>query len=457
MSSPSLYHNFTRSIQWNMLEALVDYGILLLHQYLLFQTASSHLYGTIGTVFATIYLMATIMSFGLESTLTPFLVEWSRNQATFRRFFLLNAIPSLISGALFIFVLFYLHYSIHFLRSLFPLDLSLRIIITAIIFLEIIKRALKKILQLVFKNEISAPAEMGTLLLYALIFWSFFSLGYQISLYLALVPLLITTIVSMLILMYGVSQWYQTLPASETASPPPITQAVQLGRIAKSRCFAYIHQLTRTLFSSNFLIPFFAVHVSVEVAGSITLVSSIAHAITKIVEKIFGNSSSALLANIKQGGLDVKQHYFSLINGQLHQLLYSIIIFCGINFNKIAVFYQKTDPRSFTFLFFILCFLIYFMEGFIIIYEKLCIAEERAELLLLINGITLGLMATMLYSLSHAQHVTILLAAVAIRIISFCILGFAAFIFWGVRPPTQINYSVLVLALVVAVTFFYLF
>ena len=91
---------------------------------------------------------------------------------------------------------------------------------------------------------------------------------------------------------FFVYQLYRELPPLPTALTEPISQNLFI----KNRFLNLLNQLVHQLFSSNFLVPLFALRGGFAVAGQLKLVCYISYGITSALQKIIGFSASALFA-----------------------------------------------------------------------------------------------------------------------------------------------------------------
>src|SRR5579871_4111857 len=226
-----VYAKFIRGLRWNALESVWYQAALAGHQIMLFSLTSTSMFGFIGTVFSTLYLIVTITNFGLDSSLGTFFSYISDSKQAFRRIILPQLLPELFIllalAALFIFVRSLLN---PYLPGTIQLDNLLIGALSILLLSEGLKKTLRTLLQLAFYNTITATVEIITITIYVGTVWTIYALGYPISLELIFFPMLITSCISTTVLASAVYVWYTTLPDSSSNATPQLA-----GRILQNR------------------------------------------------------------------------------------------------------------------------------------------------------------------------------------------------------------------------------
>lgn len=445
-----LYRQFSRSIAWNALESISYQMLLLGHQIALFKINTSANYGLIGSLFSLTYLVVTVTNFGLDITLSPFFTIISQSKKNFKKIITQQLLLEycilslLIAGAI-------------IAKSILPkswkvaqhLDINMIILLIALICFEGAKKTLRMLLQLAFLNHKTAIIEITTIISYISMVWFGYFSGYPISLELVFVPMLIVSIASSLVLAFCIYRYYQKLPDHSPTQLPE-----NLGkRILKSRFYNFLNQASHMAFSSNFLVPFFALQFGLAQAGLLKLVSAITHCITIILQKVFGLSSSLLLSHLKNNDLHTKQEAFLTITNRLNQTLYGIIIFLMINFGTLLNL-SSVSNNNLTLTLAYLFLIISFSENFFLAYEKFYIAEEKADHLFFFNCLVMLLLGIVIWQVPYFSQLTILLSIIGIRIFAFSCISMISFYRWNIKPALKIQPLYFAWSLIISVAFY---
>ena len=445
-----LYKQYSKSILWNTFESFFYQLLLLAHQFALFAITDRATYGLIGTIFSATYLLVMVTNFGLDVSMSAFFTQAIQSKKHFKKIVLFQLVPEyclLIVIGLTILLLspFLAHLSMPF-----HLDIQALALLGCLIVFEGSKKTLRSLLQLGFHSRKTALVEVATIIGYISMVWIGYFMGYPINLTLIFLPLLIVSALSSLILLIFLMHYYKKLP-DHSSSPLP-TRALQW-RILRNRFFNFLNQATHALFSSNFLVPFFAMTFGLAYAGILKLTASIAHCITSIVQKIFGISGTVLLAHLKESSLEIRQQAFFTISHRLNQVLYGFILFFAINHG--AIVRARALPETSTILTLAYLFMIIiFSENFFLAYEKFFITHEKADHLFLFNlGIMVatGMLLTQVHTFSH---LSLMLAIIGLRLISFFAVILFSFYQWRLKPALTIQPYYFASSLIASLAFF---
>jgi len=437
---------------WVSFEALSYQLILLTHQIALSRVCDCALYGLIGTTFSLVYLFVALTDFGLESSISPFFATLTKDKKLFKRFFTIQLLPNICSVGVF----FALVLGIKFLLAsrltiLNLIDLPMLCMLGALVLSENIKKTLRTTMHLAFLNQEVAFIEFGTIIGYTATIWALYAFGSPVSLHLIFVPMLITSVISNGVMFFFLRRFAHALPQQSPEKIPSLKK-----RIAKSRGFNYMNQLSHLIFSSNFLVPFFAMQFGLAHAGVFKLVSHIAYCTTAILRKTFGVTSDALLAKAKEMSWEAKRSAFLQVTQKLHHALYGVIIFLAINYNKIIAYKNagaQTISGPLVYLFFIICL----SEIIFITYEKFYITQEKAARLLAFNITSMVLTYGAIRYAADFSKLGLLLIILAIRAGMFALLSLASFYTWKIKPQWKIQARYVAFAFSIAIGFFVLF
>jgi hypothetical protein len=444
------YNRFLHSLAWNTAESVIYHAILLNYQLWLFSKTKPALYGNFGVIFSGMYLITTITNLGLDSSLAPFLSEWSKSKSQFKSIIKYNVIPNyLFLGAL-ICTLFFVQDVLGGTHAIFSYHKKhLFFICAAITITESIKKTSKHLLQILFNVRQTALTEISTIILYAGTIWYFYTIGYPINAYLIFIPMLTISALTATFLLYVMYGWYCMLPNNNIQTYNKNLQK----RITKARCYTYLTELSNTLFSTNFLVPLFAQIYGLEIAGILKLTGTITHSLTVMIHKIFSSSSNALLAHIKHKTLDIKRKSFSIISNILYHILYSICIFFTINSHLFLASTHSSHPYI-AFWVAMLYFMISFVENFAIVYEKFFINEEKAHYLFFTNITTIIAFLIIATNAHQLSIITTLILMAFTRILFVTILSIISYKIWRLTPQQKIYPNYLALSIITSAIFF---
>jgi len=444
----------SHSLKWLSLESIIYQAIFLLHQICLLKITGYKLYGAIGALFSIIYLTVTITSFGLESSLSPFFKEISTSKKSFFHFFTFQFSITLLLALLSIPIILLLKLSDPSIFS-HQTNLLFMLIIPLLILSESIKKTLRAILYLSFKNKINMTIEIISLLCYVATIWAIYLTSHTVSLYTIFTPMLLMSLTSNSLLFTHVYRYYEALPENLHSQAGQDSSKNLSWRPLKTRSINFANQFSHSLFSSNFLVPFFAFQFGLAQAGIFKLLSHVSYSISMLMRKIFGWSSDALLSQTKDLSMEEKQHIFSQLNQKINHAIIALIIFFMINTRKIATFYAPATVINWPLIYFFL--MITLTENLFISYEKFYIVEEKNSILLILNLFsTLTLFAIISYS-SYLSQPLLLFLILLSRATFFVILALISFAKWQIRPQIQIKPLYLATFTLISLVFFTIF
>lgn len=432
---------FTFSIRWNILESVCYQALFFGHQWALYHTLSAAHYGKIGTLFSLIYLAIAVSNLGLDSSISPFFAHASQSKYAAARLIIFpSALQYLITACIAILGV----YGLSYVYTSIPLPIY--ILLACIFVTESIKKTTRVVLQCAFKNNITTTIELGTIMSYISLVWMLYFSGNTLDVDTIFIPMAITSLMSLMCLLYVLYGWYQELP--EDGTPVP-----SIGQVIHHRTCAYVTQLTSMFFSANLLVPLFAYKFGIEYSAVLKFVSHVNYFVHTIMHKVFGISLQSCFAAIKHQSMATKQRFFNISTYYLYQLLYSICIFLLINSQRILALkytYTNQDTLFIGYLFFI--FLL--VENFLIAHEQLYQVEERTGYLSICNLGSIGIMLVLMYSSYIQSALTFLLYFTILRICTIALLGYIAFYLWGIRINIKPNATITISSLVISLLFF---
>jgi hypothetical protein len=294
------------------------------------------------------------------------------------------------------------------------------LIIFILILSESIKKTLRGLLYLNFKNKFNMILEIGALLAYVATIWGVYAVTGTITVNLIFVTMTITSVISSIILLFYAYKIYTKLPEDTSViknildnifdNLSNLSDADNSGKtnlsntknlqykILKTRAINFANQFTHNMFSSNFLVPFFALQFGLAQAGIFKLLSHITYTVTMIMRKIFGWASDTMLAHTKNLDLESKQDMFHNINNKINNIMLVLVIFLTINLTKIITYTNANSEQAainWPLIYFFLA--ITLIENLFISYEKFYIAEERNGVILAINALSILTLSVIIF------------------------------------------------------------
>jgi len=413
---------FYHGLRWNGLESVLYYTIFMIHQLALRAVVDTQLYGIIGSLFALIYLTITVTNFGFDLTLAPFYQMFTKNKKLFNSYVVTQLILEFVIYSATGLVFFI------FLRSWFlPIKaygIPFSLIISSLIITEGIKKSLRIILQTAFLTHKTATAELFYIVSYVTIVWAYYSLYKTISLYTLFVPMIGLSLVTTLFLAISIYNLYRVLPETDLFENRLSWQQIIFSRIKN-----YGYQLTKVFFTSNFLIPFFALTYGFSMAALLELVTAINQFVSIIIQKIFGITGQALFSLVKHKKQKEKQAAFNLAISKLYPILYAVLLISLVAYKPL--FAYKTHVTSNTmFVAGLFFFILLFSENFTLLYEKWLIIEEKTVSLILINGMLIGLFYVITRIPYWNSPAIPLIVLISLRIIAYITLRWVSQQMW---------------------------
>lgn len=439
------YRIFFHALRWNSVESIVYQLALMVHQIYVFKVTSYEFFGLAGTFFSLTYLMVMFINSGFDASCASFFSKYSMSKSTIRSFLFKSFFVSILV-ALVLLITFILgkKFLISQWSAFEKLSIGFIIIICLLIFLEVIKKVGKVILQLAGKSHVTACAEIITMFLYSFIVWISYFYWNTLTLHMVFAPMVFLLIIKVIVFgWYGFS-WYTSIPEGDTS-----IKQIDIYRILKNRFFIFLHQMSNQLFSSNFLVPLFALQFGLEYAALLRLMSTIVYSITSIIQKIFTTSSIVAFAHSKENFAQTKD-LFKLISEWINQIVIMLSIFFLINYSPIFGTTKSHIILGMGYLY----LLISFCATLFIAYEEFYIIQEKTFLLCCINGI---LLLFTYFGIAHNIQLSpiLTLAILALlRIASFITLSIISYSIWKIRPSIKFHSISFIGSLVISLLFF---
>lgn len=447
------YTGFRHTFTWVALESLTYYGLLSLHQIVLFRYTSPEIYGVIGTTYSLSYLCVYFLIAAFDKALAPFFARFTANRSGVRALFWYQAIPTYIIACATLSILFwakpYLAPKFHYFDFI---SNQLFIVLAIKVILEITRKGIKTFLILTYQSHLAAIAEIIAMLTYIVMVWSLFLITGTITLLKVFIPLVIAIFISAFIMMVRITGWYRSLPATGEL----VSSETQL-QFAKNRIATMGFHMNRLFFTTEFLVPFFAYKFGLPAAGILKLASKIVSTFTIIIRRVFETASSVMMANVRECTLEDRVSMFSFITNWINQVMYALIIFFSINHRWLFMTSEvASNGLSITEIAYAYLFLS-LTDNLFIAYEQFYIAQERAHYLLGLNMLSLCIFIGMLYTLNSFSPIYTIISLAIIRLFSCILLGFYSYAQWRIKPSLQVKFTPLVGATALSILAFLIF
>lgn len=440
--------NFARGFNWNLGGSILYEIAKTIHLFFLLRCADSTAYGIIGSIFSLCYFSTFLIDLGATNSLPPIIGTFSQSKETFKKlilnYYLIPFFPAFLvvaGGALWILS--------H--KTITASTMGLYAIIPCIILLECLRSFLRFILHLFFKTKSVIIFEISLLAMYFSSIWiSYLGFHVPITPYLVFIPHCTDSIAGVTFCIVLLYRYYKKLP--DTAQPLP---EGLFARVVSLRWYNYLLRISRHLFTSGILTPFFAYKFGFQVAGLYYFANTFACSLQSIIKSIMVYSGNAFLANVKDCSLEVKKYAFGILSKQLTTVVAPVIIIFLININNIFHLTQTHDATNTTLAFILIFMLITTTEFFLVLYEQFYIIEEASRKIFFLKALEMLLFFVTIKTMSDSIT-SILFSIVIIRSISFFIIAFSAYFTWGIKPNFKPSPKVVLSSFALAVIVAYL-
>ncbi len=440
MNQTTVHTKFQRSFAWTLAGSLVYESIKASHCLALLACMPRELYGAMGSTFALVYLMTYVADLGATNSLPPFIsmINKSRhNWATFiLKYTLLPHLPILLACAAG--ATYFAAQKLSFLPAL--------IIIPSLIILETMRSFMRMLLHATFLSKYVVIIELTILGAYLAAIWlPFLLLGWPISLNSIFIPHLLDSLICVSAFITLVTLYAKKLPHTELSLPQNLSH-----RLISTRLFNYLLRVTRNMFTSNFLTPFFAIRFGLASAGLFYIAGMLVNGLQAVIKSTIFYSGNALLANLKDTDHHSKVHAFKLISRRLLMLITPVIIIVGVNANTVIHLSSSHGAITQSAALALLFLFISFTEFFFILYEQFYVIEEASRRLFFFKILEL----VTLYGLVTSDYITTPVATlgglVVIRLFGLLIIALDAWQHWRITVDLRSNRYLILASLAVA-------
>lgn len=361
-------------LRWNIIDALVIQVTLALHNIALRTFAGANFHGAYAIMFSLIYFIQSITNAGFESTLGFY---W-RSAMSIRGAFFITRELLLQQLVCWLGIACFMLWNPSYFTTLFEL-VSWPLIIAAIC-IESIKRHFRAYLFFSLQNQPAFWIEFAGLCLYLLGNWFYYGM-YEFSLSFAVISLMIISLLQSLCSAVIFLSWLFSLsPSGELALP---TRAA----LWKTRFFTFTNQSIAQLFTSNFIIPYFALFCSLASVSTVTILINFFTICYKFIQRTV---SMTLLSGYVQ--LQTRANQLLHKNMLIRKLMYFLMV-AGVSIITLVPLlthsYCNAEWQHLSAIVFIFA-LLTITEGIFALYDKLFIMEGSAFILTAINAFFVG-------------------------------------------------------------------
>ena len=439
------YHS---GFRWTLTGSIIYEVLKAIHYFCLFKYLDIVSYGFIGSLFAVIYLTSKFADIGNSYSISPFYNYIITSKQTFKKtllnYYLLPQLPILLITTT-IATYFYIKYFFNGNQQIFWA------LLPSLIILETIRSFLRYFLHITFKNRTIVLIELTIFMIYLSSIWTLFlGFNFNLSPNLIFIPHLFDSGITVSIFIFLMLKQYNTLPQEKTKFPKGLKK-----RIFHSRIFNYFLRISKDLFTSNFITPFFAAKFGLKQAGIFFLAGIVVTSLQSIVKAAISYPGNALLASIKNCPNKLKDEAFGILSTKLMVIISPLIIFTAINHKTLVRLSNLKDITSTTLSFLILYLLITFIEFFFTLYEQFFILEEAGQRLFLFKLFEFMLLYAALTTNANASPSIILTSLIAIKVISLLIIAITAFYHWKIQPTFKISLNYFITCIGISLVAYY--
>jgi hypothetical protein len=431
----TIKERYLHSFRWTLVGSIVYESIKTIHYALLFYLMDTSLYGIIGSLFAGIYLTAKIADFGNSYTISPFYRSMTASKSSLRQILLksyfLPQLPILVAATIISSVLYsknLLQYHQSFYFFIFP----------TIIVLETARSFLRYFLHTAFKSKNVVRLEVALFAVYVFSIWlPYLCFNIPLSANLILIPHIFDSTIAVAVFSWMILRLYSRLEDQPTSPPQPNLKS----RILKARSFNFFLRISRDLFTSHFLTPFFATMFGFKQAGIFFFVGTVVTSIQSIVKAVISYPGGALLASLKNCCAESKREAFQTLSSKLMYVIFPIAAIFIINYKSVICFKNLNSITDTTVVFLLLYSIIMLIEFFFILYEQFFILEEATVQIFAMRVFEFLLLYVALTTNAVASPSVVLSSLIVIKIISIITISITAFYRWKIFPRFRVRSS----------------
>lgn len=415
---------FAKVLTYTGIESIVYQALLFTHQMFLFKTLPSSLYGKIGLLFSAIFLGVHYANMGLDISLVPLFKRATQNRHLFKQLIVQQILYTLIFATGILTLLLSLFHTTQYTHFYAPLCALL-------VLTETYKKNAKNVLHLAFKQRTITITEITTLLIYVGTVWGAIIIGLEPSVGLILVPMLGISLINITVYSWSIRRFYYTLAEQQVASP------IEWQYIIKMRFKNFVYQLTRSLYSGNFLVPLIASQYGLELAGLLKIISMSAYSINSMIQHIFGITSDVFFSSMKGSHKQIKTTIFAKLSSYIYHILFVLCLALFLHHRYIQ-FLSPNMPIEHIYIIY-LFLLVLFSENIALTHEHLFIVEEKTIILIVSNTLLLIPLCITQYLNISCSVYSLFFGLLVARTAGFMCLSLFSWYTWNLRPKLGIK------------------
>lgn len=403
---------FYHAIKWNTIEAVLYHALYFVHQLGLYALVATQDYGKYGSLISFSFLCAPLLMGALDMALIPHMKQLSKSKESFKGLIWNYLLPQ--CGIMFLMPLF-LYIAVHYklVTALNYLSGKECLFVGIFIALESCKKLLRRVLQLLFYNQQTAAIEVASISVYMIVFWGAIFYGIKPSLFLVIFPFMAASTPSLIFFGSLFYKYYQGLPKNTDCKPSPSIFSTQLP--------AFANQISRSLFSSNLLIPLFVGWVGFAQAGVAILAKNITYTLTYFLHKIC-SPTAAFLSDTKDLGEEKQKDAF-LMSVKLFFIV-SLVGLFGL------ILYNTTNHANLSLMaLFYMCFffVVHLLEHLFTLYEKFFTSQNKGGFLLACNIISSLIAFIVFTQLKSLNFLVLIILVFSVRVLLLIGLSYLIF------------------------------
>lgn len=417
---------FNAKARWNLFGSVLYEGLRIGHNTVLALLFTPEIFGLVGSLFASTFLVVRLSDAGATNALLPFFGFLEQSRKSFRSFFVRKLfLPIFITapicaGAASIFL-----HTTHYTALA-----SCAVILPLLMLSETLRSFLRQFLHLAGQSKYAIIFDHGTFVAYVLFAWPslYFCPGLRTPLFVFSLFLLDSLIglASFLVLTHRFSS---KLPEdAPLVIEEPTNKALYLARL-----YAWLMRVCKELFSSNALTPLFAATVGLKQAGLFYFAATLAMALQAIMRSIVGYAGASFFISARKAGMGTAQA-FSHISQKLSNLLLVLTIFFVLSYHDIIKLTHVTAATSQLTIFFVLYFAIVMVEFTLFLYEQQYQFEQAGAKALQWRFLELLLVYITSRGFVSFNPVSTLVCILLAKIGTMIALALSGYKHWGIRP-----------------------
>jgi hypothetical protein len=422
---------FNVRARWNLFGSIAYEGLRIGHNAILALLFSPQMFGLIGSLFASTYLIVRLSDAGATNALLPFFGYLDHSRQMFKEFFLKRLLLSLFISAPLGAGLASL-----FLQSMQSEALvSCTIILPLLMFSETLRSFLRQFLHLAGYSKQTVLVDQTTFCLYIAACWPvlFYVPSLRTPLF-VFTLFLLDSLIGVGCLLVLAAQYARKLPDV----PQPSIDLPSNQALYSSRFYAWVMRACKELFSSNALTPLFAATVGLKEAGLFYFAATLAMALHAVMRSVIGYAGASFFVFARRTSMPTHQA-FKLVTRKLASIILVLACFFAFAYYDIVKLTHTMAASSRLTIFFVLYFAIVMIEFTLLLYEQQYQLEQagakalqwRLLELLLVYVTTRGFV-----SLQPVSTLSCILIAKVGTLIALALTGYRR---WAIRPSLRME------------------